>query len=184
MNQNYNTITEWLLEAPYWVIDFLPMQVSQERRGQFHAVEQYFLTGERHERLRRQFAHVVLGLNCYYDLTVNRDSDNWIKNPAPTTLVAWLDETLQHGHLCALIDDGEWDTETVLLGHGDGSFVPFSQKVGQKNRPRVPVPVSHALLTASGGDTHLTLYNPSPGLLQLVERLATAAGLHVWQPLE
>ncbi len=25
------------------------------------------------------------------------------------------------------------------MGHGDGSFVPFLDKMGQKNRPRVPV---------------------------------------------
>ena len=41
-----------------------------------------------------------------------------------------------------------------------------------------------ALITASGGDTYLTLYAPSPALLKLVETLATAVGLFVWQPLE
>ena len=39
-----------------------------------------------------------------------------------------------------------------------------------------------ALITASGGDTHLTLYNPSEDLLQLVSQLASAAGLFVWKP--
>ena len=146
MEHHYDIITERLLEAPYWVIDMLPEQVPQESRGQFFSVEQYCLTGERHERLCRQFADVVLGLNCYHDLTVNRGDDEWVKNPAPATLVAWLTEALQHGHLCALIDDGE------------------------------------ALVTASGGDINITLYNPSPALLELVRQLATAAGLHLRQP--
>ena len=146
MEHHYDIITERLLEAPYWVIDMLPEQVPQESRGQFFAVEQYCLTGERHERLCRQFADVVLGMNCYHDLTVNRGDDEWVKNPAPATLVAWLTEALQHGHLCALIDDGE------------------------------------ALITASGGDINITLYNPSPALLELVRQLATAASLHLWQP--
>ena len=55
-------------------------------------------------------------------------------------------ESLQRGHLCILIDDGE------------------------------------SLITASGGDTNLTLYNPSPALLDLVRQLSTAAGLFLWQP--
>ena len=38
------------------------------------------------------------------------------------------------------------------------------------------------LITASGGDTHLTLYNPSDAILELVGKLATAAGLFLWQP--
>ncbi len=143
---NHNELVENLLEQPYWVIDFLPMQVPQEARGQFFAIEQYYLTGQRHERLCRQFADVLLKLNCYHDLTINHGGDDWVKNPEPETLAAWLNEALQHGHLCALIDDGE------------------------------------SLITASGGDICMTLYNPSPDLLQLVQALATATGLHLWQP--
>lgn len=143
---NYNELVENLLEQPYWVIDFLPMQVPQEARGQFFAIEQYYLTGQRHERLCHQFADVLLKLNCYHDLTINHGGDDWVKNPEPEILAAWLNEALQHGHLCALIDDGE------------------------------------SLITASGGDTCMTLYNPSPDLLQVVQALVTATGLHLWQP--
>ena len=141
-------ITERLLQAPYWVIDFLPMQVPQGSRGQFFAVERHYLSGERHERLCRQFADVVLKINCYHDLTVNRGGDIWVKNPEPATLVAWLDDALQHGHLCALLDDGD------------------------------------AMITASGGDTHLTLHNASDGLIEQVRQLATASGLYLWQPAQ
>lgn len=145
MEQNYDEITERLLAAPYWVIDFLPMQVPQESHGQFFAVEQYYLAGERREHLCCQFADVVLGLSCYHDLTVNTGGDDWFKNPEPASLVAWLNESLFNGHLCALIDDGA------------------------------------ALITASGGDTHITLYNPSPALLDLARQFAGAAGLFLWQ---
>ena len=144
MEYNYDEITEQLLKTPYWVIDMLPRQVPSESRGQFFAVEQYYLTGARHERLCRRFADVLLGLNCYHDMTVNH-GDEWVKNPEPEVLVTWLTEALHHGHLCALIDDGE------------------------------------ALITASG-DINITFYNPSPSLLELVRQLATAAGLHLWQP--
>ncbi len=148
MEQDFDKVTERLLEAPYWVIDFLPMQVPQESRGQFFAIEQHYLTGTRHEHLCRQFADVLLKLNCYCDLLVSRDGgDEWLY-PDPGMLEKWLTESLQNGHLCLLIDDGE------------------------------------SLITASGGDICLTLYNPSPDLLDLVQRLASAAGLYMWQPKE
>lgn len=145
---NYNELVENLLEQPYWVIDFLPMQVPQEARGQFFAIEQYFLTRQRHERTRCQFADVLLKLNCYHDLTVSHGDDDWTKNPEPETLVAWLNEALQHGYLCALIDDGA------------------------------------SLITASGGDLCMTLYNPSTDLLSLVKQLAMASSLFLWQPID
>ena len=143
--EDFDEIVERLLGKPYWVVDFLPCQVPQEGRGQFFAVERYYLDEPQHERLCRQFADVLLKLNCYHDLTVSHGGD-WVKNPEPALLAEWLTEALQHGHLCALIDDGE------------------------------------SLITASGGDTHLTLYNPSPALLELAGKLATAAGLFLWQP--
>lgn len=143
MEKDLNMIVEWLLEKPYWVIDFLPRQVPQGSGGQFFAVERYYLQ-ERHERLCGQFADVLLKLNCYHDLHVNH-GEEWVKNPEPAILVEWLTDALKRGHLCALIDDGT------------------------------------ALITANGGDTHMTLYNPSPDLLNLVGQLTMAAGFFLWQ---
>ena len=121
------------------------MQVPQEGVGRFFAVEQYYLEEPQRGRLIRQFADVLLKLNCYHDLNVNHN-DEWVNNPDPATLVEWLDDSLQHGHLYALVDGGT------------------------------------ALITASGGDNHLTLYNPSHELLELVGKLAIAVGLFLWQP--
>lgn len=147
MEQDYDKIVERLLVAPYWVIDFLPMQVPQDSTGQFFAVEQYYLQEPQHERLCRRFVDALLKLNCYYDLLVSRnDGDEWLY-PDPRMLEKWLMESMHNGHMCVLINDGE------------------------------------ALITASGGDTNLTLYNPSPALLDLVRQLATAAGLFIWQPI-
>lgn len=145
MKQENDTIVEGLLEKPYWVVDFLPYQVPEDSRGQFFAVERYYLEESRHEHLCRQFADVLLKLNCYHDLTVSH-GDEWVKNPEPASLAEWLTEALQHGHLCALVDD------------------------------------SDSLITASGGDTCLTLFNLSDDLLRLVQKLASATGLYLWQP--
>ena len=138
MEHHYDKITERLLETPYWVIDLLPRQVPQDSRGQFFAVEQYYLTGERHERLCRQFAGVVLGLNCYHDLTVNRGGDEWVKNPEPEVLVAWLTETLQHGHLCALIDDGD----SLITASGGIIMAVIKESSCRTNRHSIATPAS------------------------------------------
>ena len=145
MEQDFDKIVEQLLETPVWVIDFLPQQVPQGSGGQFFAVEQFYREEPQYGRLCCQFAAVLLKLNCYHDLHVSH-GDEWVKNPEPDALAAWLAEALQHDHLCAVIDDGA------------------------------------ALLTVSSGDTHMTLYNPSPALLELAEQLTSAANLFLWQP--
>ena len=142
-----NEIVEQLLDRPYWVIDILPWQVPENADGQFFEIEQHYLQQPQHERLCRQFADVLLKLNCYHDLEVNCGIlDEWVKNPTPSALVGWLTSCLKNGHFCALLE-GE-----------------------------------QALITAGGGDTNMTLYNPSPTLLELVRQLASATGLFVWQP--
>lgn len=141
---DFDKIVERLLQQPYWVVDFLPKRVPPESRGQFFAIEKFFFTGPLFKRFCRQAADVVLKVNCYHALTVNCGGDEWVENPEPALLAQWLTDALEHGHLCALIDDGE------------------------------------AMITASGGDTCLAIYNPSSDLLQLIQPLATAAGLHLW----
>ena len=147
MENDFNEKVERLLEAPYWVIDLLPQQVPQDGGGQFFFFFFYYLDSPQHERLYRQFADVLLKLNCYYDLMVNHaPSDKWVKNPLPEKLSQLLTQSLRHGHLCILVDGED------------------------------------ALITASSGNSYLTLYNPSQGLLQLVGQLTSAAGLFLWQP--
>lgn len=41
-----------------------------------------------------------------------------------------------------------------------------------------------ALITVMGGDTYISLYNPNDELLQLIQKLASATGLFLWQPKE
>ncbi|MBQ6166766.1 MAG: hypothetical protein IJK41_04955 [Muribaculaceae bacterium] len=149
METNFDNTVERLLDAPCWVVDVLPRRVPKSEAGRFFAVEQYFLLEPRHKHLCWQFSDVLLKLNCYYDMLVKRSSvKEWVKNPSPAMLVAWLAECLHHEHLCILVDDGD------------------------------------TLITVSGGDTHITLYNPSNDLLGLVQQLVTASGLFLWKPEE
>lgn len=40
----------------------------------------------------------------------------------------------------------------------------------------------HTLITYSSGSTNLTVYDPSPAVLELIRQLAGAEGLFVWKP--
>ena len=87
MEKDYDTIVERLLEAPYWVIDFLPMQVPQDSAGQFFAVEKFFLESSMHSRLLQKHASILLKINCYYDIWIAEDeNEGWIRNPDPALI--------------------------------------------------------------------------------------------------
>ena len=78
-----------LLEGPYWIVDILPEQVPADGRGQYFAVERYFLQPERIIPLRRKYAGILLRLNCYHDMAVSFDScASWETNPDPEAFAA------------------------------------------------------------------------------------------------
>ena len=78
--------TEELLERPYHVMDILPMQVPADGGGQYFKVEQYYRMNDV-VRLSRQYADVLLKLNCYYDLSFSHDAEHWQLNPEPGEIV-------------------------------------------------------------------------------------------------
>lgn len=90
-NMAKESLIDWLLEQPYWVIDVLPSQVPESAGGRFFAVERVLLEGEHHERLRRGFAQVLLKLYCYHDFVVYRgESGKGKLNPSPAKLEKWV----------------------------------------------------------------------------------------------
>jgi len=72
---------EELFERPYYVMDILPKQVASDGGGQYFKVEQYYLRNAK--RLCRQYAEVLLKLNCYYSLAFSHDAEQWQMNPEP-----------------------------------------------------------------------------------------------------
>ena len=81
---------EEYLNKPYWVIDILPKQVPADGRGQYFRIEKYFLEHPRIDRIFRKFSNILLKLNCYKDIDVSHDGDEWITNPSPNELEATL----------------------------------------------------------------------------------------------
>lgn len=73
---------EELLQAPYWIIDILPMQVPKESPGQYFAIEDYFLK-EQMAEIKQKHINVILKLNCYMDISIEEES-----NPAPDRIAA------------------------------------------------------------------------------------------------
>ena len=137
---------EELLKTPSWIIDILPEQVPADAMGQYFAVEHYYLQEPQLRAIKHKHINVVLKLNCYYDIAVGGEEENWIENPAPQALV-----------------------ERVLRCAGRGYLVFL-------------LPSEDAMITLSGGDLCMTVYHPSPSLLETVTPLAQAEGLFVWQP--
>lgn len=76
---------EEFLEQPYYVMDILPKQVPADSGGQYFKVEDYYLKDM--ERLSRQYADVLLKLNCYYGLAFSHDAEHWQLNPEPEKVV-------------------------------------------------------------------------------------------------
>ena len=83
---------EELLKRPYYIMDILPMQVPAVGGGQYYKVEKYYLNDV--ERLTRQYADVLLKLNCYYDLAFSHDAELWQQNPEPDNIVQMVKDCM------------------------------------------------------------------------------------------
>ena len=95
---------EELLKKPYWVIDFLPEQVSPQSAGQVFAVERFYLQEPQQSALRRRFADILLKVNCYYDFQICEPEDEaWQPHPTPEQLFSWITENKKDA--CILLPD-------------------------------------------------------------------------------
>ena len=139
------TIEEYL-DKPYWVIDILPKQVPADGKGQYFRIEKYFLEHPQIDNIYRRFTNILLKLNCYEDIDVSHDGDEWITNPAPHELEAALLKCMADKQMFY-----------IILKSAD------------------------VLITVSGDDTYMTVYNPTEEVLELIGSLADSEGLFVWR---
>ena len=115
---------EELFDAPYWVIDPLPRQVPKDAPGQFFAVEAYYLSKARLARIKRKHLNVILGLNCYYDVSLDGTL-----NPSPGTIAAAVRKR------CALFRIGEAgifsepDDRCLTLYEPDGDLLALTREL-------------------------------------------------------
>ena len=128
---------EEYLDKPYWVIDILPKQVPADGKGQYFRIEKYFLEHPQIDNIYRKFTNILLKLNCYEDIDVSHDGEDWITNPAPQELEAALLKCLADKQMFY-----------IILKSAD------------------------VLITVSGDDTYMTVYNPTEEVLELLGSLA------------
>ena len=138
---------EEYLEKPYWVIDILPKQVPADSNGQYFEIEKYFREHSLIDSIYRKFINILLKLNCYEDIDVSHDGDEWITNPAPHELEAALLKSLADKQLFY-----------IILKSAD------------------------VLITVSGDDIYMTVYNPTEESRELINSLAVSEGLFMWKP--
>ena len=139
------TIEEYL-NKPYWVIDILPKQVPADGRGQYFRIEKFFLEHPQINNIYRKFTNILLKLNCYEDIDVSHDGDEWITNPTPQELEAALLKCMANKQLFY-----------IILKSAD------------------------VLITVSGDDTYMTVYNPTEEVLELIGSLVGSEGLFLWK---
>ena len=139
------TIEEYL-ERSYWVIDILPKQVPADGKGQYFRIEKFFLEHPQIDNIYRKFTNILLKLNCYEDINVSYDGEDWITNPAPHELEAALLKCMADRQMFY-----------IILKSAD------------------------VLITVSGDDTYITVYNPAEEVLELIGSLAGSEGLFIWR---
>lgn len=142
------------LEKPYWVIDILPKQVPADSEGQYFRIEEYYLEHPQIEAIYRKFINILLKLNCYEDMDVSQDNGVH-KSSGEKWMTNPAPKVIEAMLLKCLSDD------SMLSIH---------------------LKSSNTLITISGDDTYMTVYNPLEETIDLLGSLATSEGLFIWKP--
>ena len=75
------------------------------------------------------------------------------------------------------------DVETWILNESPEDLVRrFEESIASHSPLSILVGSDEALITFSGDDHYMTLYNPDEEILELVRQCAGAEGLFVWEP--
>ena len=137
----YDMTVEKLLEAPYYVIDFLPKRVSERYVERYLEVEEYFLQGTEYDRIVEGFVRIITKLQCYHAFKVF--CDQWYEDISASKLAELLKQIIT-------------------------SKDQFMNILGEEEK---------MLITVSGSDLHISIYNPSLEAIANLSVLTTAEGL-------
>ena len=100
------------------MIDLLPKQVPADSDGQYFAVERFYTQAPFQEEVNRKFAHLLIKLNCYFDLTCVADK-GWVENPDPKELYQALTTGSQGDYLNILLPSEEsliaWQADDLYM---------------------------------------------------------------------
>ena len=79
---------------PYWIIDILPKQVPADSPGRYFTVEKYFFAHL--DDLCQKFARILLKLNCYRDLQLSTDEEQWTDTFSPEDLQSFFQASVDN----------------------------------------------------------------------------------------
>lgn len=89
---------EELFQTPYYIIDILPAQVTEDSPGQFFAVERWFLGENRLKAVKEKHIGLILKLNCYRGIRLDEDGES---NPSPEQTA----EAMRNRSVCIMTGD-------------------------------------------------------------------------------
>ena len=84
-----------LLNKKYYIIDYLPVQVPKDSKGQFFEVESYLLGNMERYGLQDRFIGIILKVMCYYRISV-LITEEWIEQPSSDMIVGFAEEIIQN----------------------------------------------------------------------------------------
>ena len=87
-------IVDRLLDAPCYIIEFLPQQVPKDCGGQFFAVEDYLLKHRGRYGMSDRLVRIILKAMCYYPVVVYWG--DWIEQPTPEQVVEIIDTIIEN----------------------------------------------------------------------------------------
>ena len=161
-----------LLQKPYWIIDILPAQVPKDSPGQYFAVEKYYLREQRLAEIKQKHINVVLKLNCYRDISIEGEAE--------------FNSSSEHVQVNEEPDcSPERVGEEINLSpeHGTEKINPSPEHVAEEMRKRyLYIFTGESMILSEPDDTHMTVFNPDPRLLELIRAIASSEGLFVWRP--
>ena len=108
-------IIDRLLGKSCYIIDYLPVPVPKDSKGQFFEVEEYLLNHFEHYGLRDRFIGIVLKLMCYYHTSVFINGE-WKEQPSPDVVVELIKEIVQKSSDSLNIRFSEKDALLVMDG--------------------------------------------------------------------
>jgi len=114
-----------LLQKPYWIVDILPERVEKDSKGQYFAVEKYFLENQLAE-IKQKHISLVLKLNCYMDVEIEGE-----QNPPPAKIA----EVMRSQFVYILVGEGmilsEPDDTHLTVFNPDERLLGLVEKLAQ-----------------------------------------------------
>ena len=114
---DYMAQLDRLIEAPVYVIDFLPEPVPASRGRVWRKAEKWFSTRREYRRLYRKFLRLLIKLSCFCDFAVSYGPD-WEEHPSPKRLEELVNKCTgrRKGYFNLLLDQ---DRAMIILNGDD-----------------------------------------------------------------